>query len=240
MCNRLRDGFVKGNSNNLPLMTECMVTQYIVGDKRFNLTEMAGWELLIRSAQPSYRDIAISYVQVKKDKNTFCAQAYVTPEHRVHNTPYKVIVDINLNTSEVISSKCFGCAASNGGCKHSMTFLYWLHRRSAEPSPTQVECYWKKSVLSQVTNGIPFIRAKNIALPKEKAARKRKCFDRGETGSFLRKFIADSPCELKRSSNSPEMILKYFSDPEELDGLDIHRLARSFRVYTYIVVIILF
>lgn len=35
-----------------------------------------------------------------------------------------------------------------GGCKHRVAFIMWLHRRSEEPSPTEVTSYWKKSVLS--------------------------------------------------------------------------------------------
>lgn len=37
-----------------------------------------------------------------------------------------------------------------GGCKHLVAFLFWIHRRSEEPSPTSVLCYWKKSRLSTV------------------------------------------------------------------------------------------
>lgn len=35
-------------------------------------------------------------------------------------------------------------------CKHAVAFLFWLHRRSEEPSVTSQVCYWKKSVLSDV------------------------------------------------------------------------------------------
>lgn len=35
----------------------------------------------------------------------------------------------------------------SGGCKHQMAFIMWLHRRSEEPSPTEVSSYWKKSIL---------------------------------------------------------------------------------------------
>ncbi|KAJ8975149.1 hypothetical protein NQ317_012426 [Molorchus minor] len=36
----------------------------------------------------------------------------------------------------------------NGGCRHGVAFLLWLHRRSE--SVTSAECYWKKSALSKV------------------------------------------------------------------------------------------
>lgn len=38
----------------------------------------------------------------------------------------------------------------------------WLHRRSEEPAPTEVVCYWKKPVLSQVGTADKFIKAENI------------------------------------------------------------------------------
>ncbi|KAF2898121.1 hypothetical protein ILUMI_08054 [Ignelater luminosus] len=38
---------------------------------------------------------------------------------------------------------------AEGGCKHAVAFLMWLHRPSEEPAPTKVKCYWKKSKLSQ-------------------------------------------------------------------------------------------
>ncbi|KAL4715283.1 hypothetical protein ACJJTC_010853 [Scirpophaga incertulas] len=39
----------------------------------------------------------------------------------------------------------------------------WLHRRSEEPSCTQVECYWNKSLLSKVGTRLKSITAKEIA-----------------------------------------------------------------------------
>ncbi|GBP81669.1 hypothetical protein EVAR_63156_1 [Eumeta japonica] len=48
----------------------------------------------------------------------------------------------------VKSIECHDCVASQGGCKHAIAFLMWIHRRSEEPSCTSVECYWMKSKLS--------------------------------------------------------------------------------------------
>jgi len=41
-----------------------------------------------------------------------------------------------------------------GGCKHAVAVLMWLHRRSSEPSPTEIQCYWRKSVLSSAATSI--------------------------------------------------------------------------------------
>lgn len=53
---------------------------------------------------------------------------------------------------------CQDCAASKGGCKHAIAFLFWLHQRSEEPSTTEVLCYWKKSELSKVGSSKKFMK----------------------------------------------------------------------------------
>ncbi|GBP43076.1 hypothetical protein EVAR_96338_1 [Eumeta japonica] len=30
-----------------------------------------------------------------------------------------------------------------GGCKHALALVMWTHRRSEDPTPTEVACYWK-------------------------------------------------------------------------------------------------
>ncbi|KYM93678.1 hypothetical protein ALC62_15720 [Cyphomyrmex costatus] len=35
------------------------------------------------------------------------------------------------------------------GCKHALAVLMWVHRRSEDPAPTEIACYWKKSRLSK-------------------------------------------------------------------------------------------
>lgn len=39
-----------------------------------------------------------------------------------------------------------------GQCKHQTAMIFWLLRRSEEPSPTEICCYWKKSLLSTIKN----------------------------------------------------------------------------------------
>lgn len=49
-----------------------------------------------------------------------------------------------------------------GGCKHAFAFMIWAHKRSDEPSKTDVTCYWKKSVLSGVGTNQKFILATEL------------------------------------------------------------------------------
>lgn len=50
----------------------------------------------------------------------------------------------------------------SGGCKHAVAFLMWVHRRSEDPSPTEVQCYWKKSVLSGVGTSLKYITVEEM------------------------------------------------------------------------------
>lgn len=77
-------------------------------------------------------------------------KAKITPEHKIRSKAYDVHVVINEKEEEVISCQCHSCPASEGGCKHGVAFLLWLHRRSSESSVTSQECYWKASKLSKV------------------------------------------------------------------------------------------
>ncbi|XP_013184777.2 uncharacterized protein LOC106130474 [Amyelois transitella] len=86
----------------------------------------------------------------------------ICPEHKVKATSYNVTMVINENKSEIVSCQCLDCAASAGGCKHAVAFLMWAHRRSEEPSTTEVECYWKKSNLSRVGSSMKFITLQNM------------------------------------------------------------------------------
>lgn len=69
---------------------------------------------------------------------------------------------IDEEAETILEVSCISCVASQGGCKHAIAFLMWLHRRSEEPAPTEVVCYWKKAALSQVGSEEKFIEAENI------------------------------------------------------------------------------
>lgn len=77
-------------------------------------------------------------------------KARITPEHKIHKKAYNVDAVINEQEEKVVSCECTDCSASEGGCKHGVAFLLWLHRRSEEPSTTSTLCYWKGSSLSKV------------------------------------------------------------------------------------------
>ncbi|GBP02341.1 hypothetical protein EVAR_97168_1 [Eumeta japonica] len=56
---------------------------------------------------------------------------------------YSVTLTINEKSRKIQDVQCHDCAASAGGCKHALALVMWTHRRSEDPTPTEVACYWK-------------------------------------------------------------------------------------------------
>ncbi|XP_046407796.1 uncharacterized protein LOC124172359 [Ischnura elegans] len=78
-------------------------------------------------------------------------------------------------------ARCQSCTAAEGGCKHAIALLMWLHRRSEEPSPTEVESYWRKSKLSALGGGAAVMKVTDLpgAIPVRRV----------EEGSFRKEVI---------------------------------------------------
>lgn len=104
-----------------------------------------------------------------RTNKTCFVRGRICPEHRVRVKPYQVICEINEDAKKIITIQCLDCAASAGGCKHAIAFLMWLHRRTEEPAPTTIACYWKKPVLSQIGGNIKFIKAVDIGKRKKRS-----------------------------------------------------------------------
>ena len=62
----------------------------------------------------------------------------VCQEHNINNKNYKVDVTLNEHNGAIRS-------ASAKSAQHTIAFLMWLHKKSKELYPIQVESYWKKS-----------------------------------------------------------------------------------------------
>ena len=107
-------------------------------------------KLLCRTAEGSYGDEAIGFVQVKRCRQICTVKCKVTPEHKVRNKPYDVCVSIDEESRLITAAECLGCAAGSATCKHTLAVVAWLHRRSEEPPPTDTVCYWRRAKLSRV------------------------------------------------------------------------------------------
>lgn len=106
--------------------------------------------------------------------------------------------------------------AISGGCKHAIAFLMWLHRRSEEPSPTDVTCYWAKSKLSKVGSSVKYITLKDFGATQELPSDE-------ESSNFLKE-VVDKGSEISSSSQ----ILKYFRSDKISDHLGLHQLILKF------------
>lgn len=65
-------------------------------------------------------------------------------------------MEIAIEHSKILAVQCHDCItnhdciAAAGGCKHALTLLGWMYRKSEQIGVTEVEAYWKKSSLSKV------------------------------------------------------------------------------------------
>lgn len=125
-------------------------------------------------------------------------------------------------------------AASQGGCKHGLAVLAWIHRKSESKSVTDVEPYWKKSRLSGVGTTYKYIETQSLA-PKHLLKSKTYLSRNRKTvpyGSFLKEeadWLQDS--DNKSILQEPLVLLVHLT--EELkwyENVDIHSLAMMYRM----------
>ncbi|CAG9772236.1 unnamed protein product [Ceutorhynchus assimilis] len=122
-------GFEKASSDNLPMVDAEMVNDFFVSNSNFFSAEVKNVKTT-RAQKTSYGDNAVGYVQVKKENHVCFVLGRITPEHKVRDKGYFVEAVIDMKEDKVVSCECKDCAASEGGCKHGIAFLLWLHRRS--------------------------------------------------------------------------------------------------------------
>lgn len=94
----------------------------------------------------------------------------------------------------------------------------WLHRRSEEPSPTEIACYWVKSKLSKVGTSLKFLTLKDFGALKELSSDE-------ESSDFLKEVI-DKGVE----NQSESQILKHFKKKSNdlKDNLSLHQLMLKY------------
>ena len=114
-----------------------------------------------------------------------------------------------------------------GGCKHAFAFLMWLNRRSEEPAPTEVTCYWKKYVLASSVTDRKFISVLEMCgVNCEENIENQSSVD--ESSPFLLEVISNlKQCQLK-TQISPYKI--------ELDHRAFYSLSMHQLVFQYYLV----
>ncbi|GBP64057.1 hypothetical protein EVAR_44140_1 [Eumeta japonica] len=161
----MEQGFSKANSTNLPRIHLLMLGEFLASNKDFCSAEFRNVKTSM-SSRPSYGDDAVSYVQLKREGDICIVKCKVCPEHKVHAKLYSVTLIMDEQEEAVKSIECHDCVASQGGCKHAIAFLMWIHRRSEEPSCTSVECYWMKSKLSRAGSTLKYLTASEMSNAK--------------------------------------------------------------------------
>ncbi|KAK4006151.1 hypothetical protein OUZ56_011306 [Daphnia magna] len=230
MSHRLLEGFIKADSNNIPVVDIHMFSDYIKKDANFISPEIRCVKAT-RNGRESYGDSAIGYVQIKRTEKYCTIVAACCPEQSVRSKSYRVQVEVDLENSEIKSAICHDCVASAGGCKHSLAVLGWLHRESEKKSVTEVKAYWKKSKLSRVGSTIKFVEAKALYSKSKKSKdpvnRLRKS---SPANSFYQEIVNWSNTLTSQSSRSQSTF--YYRVNAELnwcDTVDIHVLSLLYR-----------
>lgn len=160
----------------------------------------------------------MSYVQLKREGNLCVVKCKVCPEHKVHAKLYGVTLIVAEQEKALKSMECDDCVAPQGGCKHAIAFLMWVHRRNEEPSCTSIQCYWMKSKLSRVGSTIKFITAKELSSGSPSVPSDEEVF---------KKFLEEGK---KRKLNNCEL-LKYQCDYvfDQKESLSMHKLVLKYK-----------
>ncbi|XP_063931824.1 uncharacterized protein LOC135143813 [Zophobas morio] len=153
-----------------------------------------------RSTRASYGDNAVAYIQLRREGNICTVKGKIIPEHKVRGKYYNVCAIIDEVNEVVVSCECSTCTASEGHCKHAVAFLFWLHRRSEEPSVTSQTCYWKCSALSRVGKDAATDLAALVNKPIPPLAKR--------SGAFLAVLLAKCP-SAEAYQKTPDMFMAY-------------------------------
>lgn len=92
----------------------------------------------------------------------------------------------------------------------------WLHRRSEEPSKTEVTCYWAKSKLSKIGTSIKYITLKDFGAKDDLSSDE-------DSSQFFQEVI-----ELGLKNNAECQLLKHFKNEDLSTHLGIHQLMLKF------------
>ncbi|CAG4963207.1 unnamed protein product [Colias eurytheme] len=209
--------FIKANSSNLPRIDVLMLGEFLSTNKEFCSSEFRNVKTSL-SSRPSYGDDAISYVQLNRERNLCTVKCKICPEHKVHSKLYAVTLIIDEEEEKIVSIECHDCVAAQGGCKHAIALLMWIHRRSEEPSCTEVQCYWKKSRLSRVGTTLKYLSAKDLSKGSPMMSL---------NATVLEKFLEEGK---KRKQDNCE-ILKYQENftCNEILSVSMHQLVFTYK-----------
>lgn len=232
MATKLRPGFEKADSYNIP-MIDCLVMDNFSRTNALHIAPEIRNVKTARNSRASYGESAIGYVQVKRERDIITVLAAVSPQQNVTSPSYLTEVVFDIKKNSILSASCdeSGCEAASGGCKHGIALISWLHRRTEEPAPTEVACYWKKSELSRVGSTIKYIEANKIVPFQKKRAQDSSLVLRKVTpaGSFLKEVMEHISTKVTNNVRMPEIYRHFRSENDWWTCLDLHQLSTDFK-----------
>ncbi|XP_041970172.1 uncharacterized protein LOC121726754 [Aricia agestis] len=156
----MEPGFNKGNSSNLPRVDCFTVARFFIRNKDIFTQDHKNAK---RSPGESHGDDAVGFVQLRRENELCTVMCRVCLEQEVHSKQYTVTVIVDEQYEEIESAQCPDCESSAGICKHIIVFVMWLHRRSEEPSGSDIKCYWKKSLPWQLGIKLKYVTTSELS-----------------------------------------------------------------------------
>ncbi|KAL3281221.1 hypothetical protein HHI36_004435 [Cryptolaemus montrouzieri] len=170
------------------------------------------------SSRPPYGDDAINYVQLKREENICTVKCKICPEHKVHAKLYADTLIVDEYEEKVTSIQCHDRVAAQGGCKHAIALLMWVHRRREEPSCTEVQCYRQKSKPLRVSSTLKLISAKDLSKGSPMLP---------SNYTVLEKFLEEG--KTKNLSNCELLKYQYDYNGDELFSVSMHQLVFKYK-----------
>ncbi|XP_062541069.1 uncharacterized protein LOC134209108 [Armigeres subalbatus] len=138
-------GFTKAYSNNLPSVGSEMIWNYVVHLMRSSSENPDLVKILqaVGSSKPDFNDDAICYVHLKRDDRVCVVKGQLTVGSEGGDVKvYQLTTTVDENEDRIVSVECSECMES-GDCRHAISFITWLHRKSEGDESSEVVCYFR-------------------------------------------------------------------------------------------------
>ncbi|KAJ8678419.1 hypothetical protein QAD02_014206 [Eretmocerus hayati] len=222
MKQKIDESFVKASSENLPRV-DLIISAAFLASSEFKSCEMENVNTG-RSMRANYGDMAVGYVQLKRTGDTCTVEARICPEHKTNSKNYNVKVIIDEVDEKIEVSQCEDCAASQEGCKHAVAVVAWIYRKTEEPAPTSVVCYWNKPALSRVGSKINYLTIEDMLAGKRNNSYEQPRDSRSpENKDFLRSVYHDD-----RAKNCAQNHLFQCRFQTLIDKLTLHHQSINY------------
>ncbi|XP_055609776.1 uncharacterized protein LOC129756790 [Uranotaenia lowii] len=149
----LVNGFVKACSNNLPSVSSEMVWNYVVQLMRTASENPDVVKILqaVASSKPDHSDDSVCYVQLKRDERLCAVKGQIVAGNVNDNKIYQLTTIVDEQEEKILSAECSECYES-GDCRHLISFLTWLHRKSEGDDSAEVVCYFRGPLTLELAN----------------------------------------------------------------------------------------